>query len=95
MAIEAISQVAEDHGIVTQGYTLQTVKITSPLVLPLDGGVEILLSLWILSDLASDNTKLFDFRISSVSSSGRWTEHVTGRAALEEVNTGTFPIGFK
>lgn len=87
MAIEAIAQVAEDRGIIAQGYTLQNVTITTPLVLSLEGGTEILLNLRVLSGTSSE--KWFDFRISSVTSEGKWTAHAAGMGAVEEINTGT------
>ncbi|KAI9727214.1 MAG: Type I Iterative PKS [Cirrosporium novae-zelandiae] len=89
MAIEAVTQVAEDRGTIPEGYALQGLHITSPLVLPIEGEVETLFNLLVLDGINSkEATRWFDFKVSSVTPDNKWTEHAAGRIAVHLTNIG-------
>lgn len=86
MAIESATQVMENRGFAPQGYTFQRLHIKSPLILPTEEAVETLFNLRVIHDVSSKEvTKWFDFRVSSVTTGGNWTEHAMGMVGVEEV----------
>jgi hypothetical protein len=89
MAIEAVTQVYKDCNASFEGYTFQNLRIASPLILPEEGDIEILFNLRVLHQSTSvETSKWFDFRVSSVTTKGKWTEHVEGLIAAEEIYIG-------
>lgn len=87
MAIEAVTQVAENQGETPRGYTFQRLFIKAPLVLPPKAEVETLFNLRVLNDSAlQEDKRWFDFSISSVTADDKWTEHAVGMIALEGSN---------
>jgi len=87
MAIEALTQIAEIHGLTLKGYTFQGLHINAPLVLDSEGEVETLFNLRALNDLSSqEGKKRFDFSVSSVNADDKSIEHAVGRIEIEESN---------
>lgn len=84
MAVEALNQVAEDQEIMvpSQGYTIQGLKIASALIIPSEGTVETLFNMRELSSSTKESSKWFDFRVSSVTEDGKWSEHAAGMVGL-------------
>jgi len=90
MAMEAVTQVYENHNAAFEGYRFQNLHITSPLVLPNEGDIEVLFNLKVLRQhiALKETTKWFELNVSSVTSDGKWTEHARGLIAVEETDTG-------
>jgi hypothetical protein len=88
MAVEALMQVAENQCLLRplQGYTIQGLNITSALIIPSEGSIETLVNVLELRDSARDSVKWFDFRVSSVTGDGKWSEHGAGMIGLVEPN---------
>lgn len=84
MAIEALTQVAENRGLRLpgQGYTVQGLRITSALTIPSESSVETMFNLTEQSTFIKGSIKWFDFRISSVTHDGKWSEHGSGMIGL-------------
>ena len=92
LAAEAVTQFAERRGFTIQAYTIQRLFISSPLVVPTEGSIEILLNLNFHDKVAADSSKWFDFRISSVTAEDNWNEHAKGMVALEQAQSGISPF---
>ena len=90
MAVEALTQVAEDQGflIPLQGYTIQGLNISSAMIIPSEGSIETLFNMHELTMSTRDNVKWFDFRVSSVTEDGKWSENGAGMICLVGPNKG-------
>lgn len=98
MAIEALHQLTEDHGLLVplQGYKVEELTIDSALIVPSEGSAELLFNVGELPTSDRQRRTRFDFRLSSVTEDGKWSEHGRGIMSLvepvEDVETQDRPI---
>ena len=88
MAFEAVRQVAADAGDAAQKFIIQGMTIVSPIIFSDDDIVETVFDMRAVDGSSSIQhaTKWFDFRISSITTDGKWSEHVSG--SIASVKTG-------
>lgn len=89
LVIEAVTQFAETRGFTIGAYDIQRLSISSPLLVPPEDFIEILLNLTFRDNIATDTVKWFDFRISSVTTEDNWNEHARGMITLDQAPQGS------
>ncbi|KAH0287806.1 hypothetical protein M436DRAFT_83557 [Aureobasidium namibiae CBS 147.97] len=84
VAIEAVTQFAESAEMVAARFTIQHLKIKTPLVIILEGEVETLFDLHVIHGSTHAGHRMFEFSLSSVNAEDRWIEHASGKIVLHQ-----------
>ncbi|KKY22771.1 putative lovastatin nonaketide synthase [Phaeomoniella chlamydospora] len=79
MAVEALRQVASDHGFIPESFSIRDMSIMSAIILNADAKTEIVLNLVHLDQAQSGpNVKQYRFEISSLGTTKTWSKHAFG-----------------
>jgi len=84
MAVEALEQIAEDQELLIplHGFKIENLRISSAMIIPEEGSIETLLNLRVLSSSSNASPLRYDFRISSITEEGKFSEHAAGMISL-------------